>query len=68
MNYYIEENGMDFSKYSNCFWCIVITMTTVGYGDFFPRTIPGRIVIFFTSITGVTLVSLLVVAIADNLE
>lgn len=40
----------------------------VGYGDIYPRTLLGRIVIFFCSIYGVTVVSLMVVAITNTLE
>lgn len=62
LNWTIDNHTMDFSYYMNCWWCIIITMTTVGYGEFFPRTIPGRTVIFITTIWGVFIVSLLVVA------
>ena len=37
-------------------------MTTVGYGDIFARTIPGRIIIFIVAIWGVFVNSLLTVA------
>ena len=59
---------MDFGFYWNCFWCIIITMTTVGYGDYFPTTLLGRIVIFITSIWGVFIVSMLVVALTNTLN
>ena len=62
LNWTIDNHMMDFSYYMNCWWCIIITMTTVGYGEFYPRTIPGRTVIFITTIWGVFIVSLLVVA------
>jgi voltage-gated potassium channel len=60
--------AMDFTKYLNCFWCIIVTMGTIGYGDYYPRTIPGRIVIFLTSICGVLLTSLLIVALSAYLN
>ena len=43
-------------------------MTTVGYGDYFPLTLPGRLVIFITSIWGVFIVSLMVVALTNTLS
>jgi hypothetical protein len=42
-------------------------MTTVGYGDYFPKTILGRCTIFVTSIWGVFIVSLMVVALTNTL-
>jgi len=39
-------SGMDFSEYENAFWCVIVTMTTVGFGDLYPVTIPGRFVGF----------------------
>lgn len=38
-------------------------MSTVGYGDFYPKTLPGKIIAIQASIIGVVLVSLLMVAI-----
>ena len=40
----------------------------MGYGDIYPRTLAGRIVIFFCSLYGVTVVSLMVVTITNTLE
>lgn len=43
-------------------------MTTVGYGDYYPKTLPGRIVIICAAITGVVLISILVVALNNYLN
>ena len=43
-------------------------MTTVGYGDFFPRSIIGRILISFIAIWGFYTVSLLVVVLKTTLS
>ena len=40
----------------------------MGYGDFYPRTTPGRVVIFLCSIAGVVIVSLVVVTIMNLFE
>ena len=42
-------------------------MTTVGYGDIFPMTNPGRLIAFFICIWGVSLVSMMVVALTNVL-
>ena len=43
-------------------------MTTVGYGDYFPRTVPGRFIVFLTCIVGIFVVSGIVVALTDFLK
>ena len=48
----------------NSIWLIIITMTTVGYGDLFPKTHFGRFVIIIASILGMILVSLIVVSLS----
>ena len=42
-------------------------MTGVGYGDYYARTIPGRVISIFASFAGVFLVSLLTVALTNTL-
>lgn len=59
------ETGKDFSDYENVFWCLIVTMTTVGYGDYFPITAPGRLVGFIACLWGALVVSLMVVALTN---
>ena len=40
----------------------------VGYGDYYPRTIAGRGVIFFTCIWGIFVVSMMVVTLTTALN
>lgn len=51
----------DVSNYYNSLWLMMVTMTTVGYGDFYPRTTPGRAITFFACIFGVIVVSLMTI-------
>lgn len=37
----------------NSFWCVFISMTTVAFGDLFPKTYIGRIIIIFATIIGI---------------
>ena len=59
---------MGITNYFNAFWCIIVTMTTVGYGDYFPKSIPGRVIVFIVCIIGITLVSLIVFLLTGFLE
>ena len=43
-------------------------MTTIGYGDYYPKTLPGRSIILITSIFGVFLSSLLIVSVSMHLQ
>ena len=46
----------------------MITMTTVGYGDYNPKTIPGRTLGFVLCIWGVFLMSMIVIILFQSLE
>mmetsp|Transcript_19027 Transcript_19027/g.21346 ORF Transcript_19027/g.21346 Transcript_19027/m.21346 type:complete len:205 (-) Transcript_19027:90-704(-) len=59
-------SGQDFS-YSNSVWNVIVTMSTVGYGDFFPKTIFGRFVGVLICIWGAAVVSIFVVTVTNML-
>lgn len=44
--------------YGNCFWNVFITMTTVGFGDYYPISLLGRIVCMVSALFGNVLVSM----------
>ncbi|XP_058133092.1 voltage-gated potassium channel regulatory subunit KCNG2 [Dasypus novemcinctus] len=47
----------DFSSVPASYWWAVISMTTVGYGDMVPRSVPGQVVALSTILSGVLLVA-----------
>ena len=40
-------------------WWAIVTLTTVGYGDYFPVTAPGRITGVFVMVTGIGIIGAL---------
>jgi hypothetical protein len=58
----------DYSKLENCIWNVVITMTTVGYGDYFPVSNLGRLIVVITSIVGNAVTSLIVFSVSVNFK
>ena len=59
-------SGQDFS-YSNSFWNVIVTMSTVGYGEFYPKSHMGRLVGVIICLWGVVVVSIFVVTITNML-
>jgi len=49
-------------------WNVIITLTTVGYGDYYPKTNAGRFIGILTAFWGVFFVSLFVVALTNTLD
>jgi hypothetical protein len=62
------SSGANFERYWNSIWLVTITMCTVGYGDFSPKTSEGRIICMIACIFGVFLLSLLIVAVSNFLQ
>lgn len=51
-----------------CMWIHMITIFTVGYGDYYPKSHIGRFIMVVTAFQGVLLLSLVVVTLNNNLE
>jgi hypothetical protein len=55
----IDRN--DFRYIENCVWYVLVTMATVGYGDYYPKTNLGRLIGVLIAITGTLFVSTLII-------
>jgi hypothetical protein len=75
--YFSVEKGFIYGSYTgqgndqdklkdliNSIWITIVTMTTVGYGDFFPTENYGRIICLLSYLAGTLCVSMTVVALA----
>jgi len=55
--YWIELSEGEDARISHAFWWAIVTLTTVGYGDMVPTTVPGRILGGLVMISGIGLVT-----------
>ena len=60
-----DEN---FNYIWNAFWVVILTMTTIGYGDIYPTTHLGRVTCIIACIWGVFILSLFVVALTSTTD
>ncbi|ELK31659.1 Potassium voltage-gated channel subfamily G member 2 [Myotis davidii] len=47
----------DFTSVPASYWWAVISMTTVGYGDMVPRSVPGQVVALSSILSGILLMA-----------
>jgi hypothetical protein len=65
-----DDHGspLDFPSIIEAFWWSTVTMTTVGFGDVYPRTEPGRFVACGTMLSGILLIALPVAIIGRKFQ
>lgn len=52
----------------NGFWTFVVTTTTIGYGEIYPKSHLGRFIAMISCILGMCMISLLVISFANFIE
>ena len=63
-----DTDSLVLDNFFNAVWLIVMTVTTVGYGELHPYTFPGKIVCIISALWGATMISLLVLTTSTFFE
>ena len=66
--WFVEKySPLGFDTFEQALWCTIITMSTVGYGDIYPVSLPGRIIMTLGGILGGTLTAGLITTVFVDL-
>jgi len=57
-----------FANFFNCVWFTVVTGTTLGYGDFYPKSYEGKFVGMFVVVLGLVNITILINTIGECFE
>jgi voltage-gated potassium channel len=60
-----SETDTFWTSFGRGLWWAMVTITTVGYGDVVPQTVPGRLVGFFLMLSGLIALSLVTATVAS---
>ena len=65
---YDLDNGSRVGGVTTSWWLLLVTMTTVGYGDYSPQSAPGRIVMAFAMIIGLSVLAMPLAIVGNNFD
>jgi len=63
-----DEGESPFADMSSCIYFVIVTMTTLGYGDLFPKSYVGRMVGIITVFVGLCNITFLINIVGDCFE
>ena len=64
---YSKKGLNDLSNFLNTYWLTFVTITSVSYGDEYPRTSFGRLLLFISSFFGLLTVGLIIATLSEKI-
>lgn len=62
------QNYVTYKDYKNCIWLVIMTVTTIGYGEIIPNTVLAKVLVYFLIIVGSINISYFVVGFFNIFE
>jgi len=66
--FWVQKGSIEFDSFFVPMWCVFVTMLTIGYGDYYPITLIGKIIIYISALWGVFICSLIIVCLQGLLD
>ena len=66
--HFIDFNDCGPLEIGNAFYVSVVTITTLGYGDFYPSSDIGKWIVSIEALSGILLLGMFLVAVAENIS
>ena len=66
--HFIEFDDCGPLEIGNAFYVSVVTITTLGYGDFYPSSDIGKWIVSIEALSGILLLGMFLVAVAENIS
>lgn len=63
-----HDSPLDFPSIIAAFWWCIVTMTTVGFGDIYPRTWQGKVIGSVTTLSGILFIALPIAIVGQKFQ
>ena len=65
---FVRNANIDYNDIYNCIWSVIVTTTTTGYGDYYPRTLLGRLIKVSIALIGTVFTTLIINSVQQSIK
>jgi hypothetical protein len=66
--FWVQKGSIEFDSFFVPMWTVFVTMLTIGYGDYYPITFLGKVIVYAGALWGVFICSLIIVCLQGLLD